>query len=129
MMINNFEEFIKARRFGEKSEDDVQRNTYKYTSCGAFFAKEDWGVVVGSIVEGVDYGTETHALRYAFEIKEFWDALEQVEKEADQIWKATHGCEKCWSHPQVDEWGNELEFGAWPINPECKACEGEGAII
>jgi len=42
------------------------------------------------------------------------------------IWKDTHGCDKCWDE---DEWGNEREFGAWPINPECKTCKGQGTII
>ena len=30
---------------------------------------------------------------------------------------------------KTDEVGNELEFGAWPINPKCNICEGEGTII
>jgi len=128
-MINNFDEFLKARGFGEKNADDVKRNTYKYTNCGAFFEKEDWGVAVGSIVEGVDEGTETWKLTYPFELKIFWAYVADVEREAEQIWEATHGCEKCWSEPQADEWGNEREFGAWPINPDCKTCKGEGAII
>ena len=119
-MINNFKEFLKARGFNEKDEADVGRNTYKYTSCGAFFAKEDWGVVVGSIVEGVDYGTETHELTYPFKLEDFWAALKKVEEEADQIWKETHGCDDC---------EEENEFGYIPINPKCKSCEGEGAII
>jgi hypothetical protein len=118
-MINNFDEFLKARGFGEKDEDDVERNTYKYTSCGAFFAKEDWGVAVGSIVEGVDYGTETHTLTYPFEIDAFWSALKEVEDEADEIWKATHGCDDC---------GIETDRGM-AINPDCKTCKGEGAMI
>ena len=83
--INNFDEFLEERGFDEKDEDDVQRSTFKYTNCGAFFAKEDWGVVVGSIVEGCDEGTETHKLTYPFKIKKFWDALGKVEKELSLI--------------------------------------------
>ena len=128
--INNFDEFLKARGFDEKDEADVQKSTFKYTDCGASFYKEDRGVVVRSIVEGCDESTETHKLTYPFKIKEFWDALGKVEKEVDKIWKATHGCEKCWSEPQFDEWGNELDFDCgWPINPKCKTCEGDGIII
>ena len=127
--VNNFDEFLKARGFGEKDEADVQKSTFKYTDCGASFYKEDCGVVVRSIVEGCDESTETHKLAYPFKIKEFWDALDKVEKEADEIWWATHGCEKCWDEPPIDEVGNELEFGAWPINPKCNICEGEGTII
>lgn len=127
--VNSFDEFLEQRGFGEKDIEGVTRNTYKYTSCGAFCAEEEGGVVVGSIVEGVDYGTENHKLTYPFKLSDFWEALGKVEDEAKQIWEETHGCEKCWSDTQADEWGNEREFGAWPINPDCKTCRGSGAII
>jgi hypothetical protein len=82
---------------------------------------ETVGVTVGSIVEGVDWGTDTHTLRYPFEIQDFWDALQAVEDEANEIWHDTHGCDDCgMEHP---EWGTQM------INLECKTCNGEGAII
>jgi len=119
MKVNNFDEFLEARQLGERCLVDVERNTYKHTSCGAYFIYTGETVAVGSIVEGVDYGTEHRALSFPFSIDEFWDALKEVEDEADEIWKATHGCDEC---------GIETERGK-AINPECKACEGEGVII
>lgn len=122
------------RGCGEETFEQLKRNVYKYTSCGAYVAEVDppdkpKALLLSSIVEGVDDGTEIHYLPYPFTIDQFQDALQAVEDEAKEIWNATHGCEDCHDHPQVDEWGNENEFGAWPINPECKTCEGEGAII
>ncbi|MAH29946.1 MAG: hypothetical protein CL959_04635 [Euryarchaeota archaeon] len=126
---NNLQDLLSLRGCGEETFGQLKRNVYKYTSCGAWIIETEYGVGLGSIVEGVDEGTETHALNYPFTIDQFQDALQSVEDEADEIWKATHGCEDCHDHPQADEWGNENEFGAWPINPDCKTCKGEGAII
>ena len=119
--VNNLKEFLEARGCGEKDFSEVKRATYKYTSCGAWIAEENEGILVGSIVEGCDHGTETHTLNYPFEIDCFWKALESVEKEAEEIWNDTHGCKDC---------GDEcVDTGYTPINPECKTCEGEGIII
>jgi hypothetical protein len=89
------------------------------------------GYSVGSIVEGVDYDCDTVTITYPFELDEFWKALESVEDQANEIWRNTHGCDKCWDdfHIKTDEYGNVQEFGAWPINEECKTCEGHGTII
>jgi hypothetical protein len=150
--INNLKKFIEARGFGEESFKDIERNTYKYTNCGAWIMEEtenrvDYesphieefndaptykrhtGLTVGSIVEGADYDCDTVTVSYPFELDEFWEALKAVEDQAGEIWKDTHGCDKCWHEAQPDEWGNMCEFGAWPINKECKTCEGEGTII
>ena len=91
--VHNLGDFLKARRCGEKSFDEVKKNTFKFTDCGAWIEEgrgvlmEDGGIVVGSIVEGADYDATTHVLSYPFEIQEFWDALKEVEMEADQIWR------------------------------------------
>ena len=127
--VNNLQDLLSLRGCGEETFAQLKRNTYKYTACGAWIHESDWGIALGSIVEGVDEGTQTYRLSYPFTIDQFQDALQSVEDEATDIWQATHGCEDCHDHPQVDEWGNEREFGAWPINPDCKACKGEGAII
>lgn len=127
-MINNITEFLEARNLGEDSIEQVKRNTFKFTTCGAWLAKDEDGVSVGSIVEGCGEGTPTHDLKYPFEIASFWEALEEVEKEAAQIWNDTHGCEDCHPDGYCGEFG-ELEFGNWPINPDCKECEGEGACL
>ena len=50
-----------------------------------------------------------------------WNALDEVEKRGKEIWNDTHGCDDCdMEHP---------EYGTQMINPNCKACEGEGIII
>ena len=126
---NNLQDLLSLRGCGEETFEQLKRNVYKYTSCGAWVSEDEQGVTLGSIVEGGDEGTQTHTLNYPFTIDQFQDALQSVEDEADEIWKATHGCEDCHDHPQVDEWGTDIEFGAWPITPECKTCKGEGASI
>lgn len=91
--VHNLEDFLKARRCSEESFDQVKKNTFKYTNCGAWIGEGAFGenlengIAVGSIVEGADYDTSTYILFYPFEIQEFWDALSEVEYEADQIWK------------------------------------------
>ena len=152
MTVNNLQEFMEARGFGEESFKDIERNTYKYTDCGAWVQEKtedrvDYesphieefndaptckhliGLAVGSIVEGVDYDCDPVTVTYPFELDEFWKALKAVEDQANEIWKRTHGCEDCWPDGTCDEWCNELSFGAWPINEECKTCEGDGTII
>jgi len=154
--INNLKEFIEARGFGEESFKDIERNTYRRTNCGAWIredvevegedyvdflgyeheAEVTWrGITVGSIVEGVDYDCTPETVTYPFKMDEFWQALKNVERQASEIWNDTHGCEDC--HPKkegrfwpiLNQWGDEVEFGAWPINKECKTCEGGGTII
>ena len=107
----------------------LEKTIYKGTSCGASIGHYGNAVVLESIVEGVDYGTQSHELVFPFSEQSFWDALQNVEDEASEIWNATHGCEDCWDCTQVDEWGSECEFGQWPINPICTSCNGHGTII
>jgi len=144
MRVNNMYEFMRERGFGEETIKDVERTTYKYTNCGAWFAfegrlNEEWDckglelqlindplynsggtVTIGSIVEGVDYGTDEHTLQFPFTLVEFDQALDDVEYEAELIWNDTHGCDDC---------GIESEFGGQAINPDCPTCKGEGIII
>ncbi|MBO00359.1 MAG: hypothetical protein CL438_06845 [Acidimicrobiaceae bacterium] len=130
--VNNLQDLLSQRKFGEETFAQLERNTYKYTTCGAWIHESDWGVALGSIVEGVDEGTQTYTLNYPFTIEEFWEALQAVEDEAAEIWKATHGCEDCHDEPHASPlhrgrtWRS---YRAWPINPDCKTCEGEGVII
>lgn len=78
------------------------------------------GVRIGSIVEGADACTQTRELFFPFSEQAWQDALEGVEKEADWIWRETHGCDAC---------GIEGEFGGNAINPECPECHGEGVVL
>ena len=133
-IVTNMTDLLSLRGCGGETFGQLKRNVYKYTSCGAYVAEVDppdqpKALLLSSIVEGVDDGTEIHCLYYPFTLDAFQDTLQAVEDEAAEIWKATHGCEECHDKSQWDDWGNELEFGAWSINPNCKTCEGEGAII
>lgn len=118
MKVNNMKELLEARGLGEKDFGDLKRNTYKYTDCGAWIVEEDNGVSVGSIVEGVDGGATPVTLTYPFDHGDLWDALESIERECNEIWMQTHGCEDCYP----DEADGR-------VNPECKTCEGEGVVI
>ena len=149
-MIHNLKEFMEARGFGEKSFRDVERNTYKCTDCGAWIredvevegedyvdflgyeheAEVSWrGITVGSIVEGVDYDCTPETVTYPFKMDEFWQALKNVEDQANEIWNDTHGCEDCWTEPVPNRWGCEVEVGAWPIKKDCKTCKVKGTIL
>jgi hypothetical protein len=141
----------------------LARSAYKYTSCGAavgalLWAGEDnpgtwiYGsdlrpipagrqvvcISVSSIVEGVEQTTKTHIVDLMKLTPEkasvaYSDALEAVEKEADEIWKATHGCEKCAEHfGGVADNGVETcegNDGCTPVWPECPGCKGYGVPI
>lgn len=113
----------------ERTEGALSKAIFKGTSCGAWVHTEAGGVTVGSIVEGADECTEAHQLYYPFNSDQFWKALEAVEREANEIWKDTHGCEHCWPDGYFDEWCSEFTFGGWPINPDCEMCKGEGVIL
>jgi len=78
-------------------------------------------IAIGSIVEGVDWNTETHELKYPFTEEDFWEAIALVECEAKDIWNSTHGCEKCGEE--------DYETGYIAINPLCESCKGKGIIM
>ena len=120
--VSNMTDLLSLRGCGEESFGRLKRNIYKYTACGAWVTEDEQGVTLGSIVEGVDEGTETHSLTYPFTIDQFQDALQSVEDEADEIWKATHGCEDC-------NMVSDFHEGLHAVNPECKTCKGEGMIF
>lgn len=89
------------------------------------------GVCVGSIVEGTEQCADPVTLYFPFYASQFWEALTGIEEQCNEIWNETHGCEKCWPEGTVDQYGNEFEPGeiGAPVNPDCGACSGEGAII
>lgn len=128
---------------------EVYRIAYKYTGCGPAIGFKLEGrptsycsslnqlgtwedmrkrgerieyLTVSSIVEGVDAETETIEVPcrpVASLLHRFNLAVEEVDRQATEIWNDTHGCPKC---------GPELD-GAIPINPKCKACKGQGVIL
>ena len=81
-MINNYEELYKG--VGVENQGSLEKVIYKSTSCGSSCRKIEGGVLVGSIVEGIDSdGTEYYKLLFPFELDTFWDKLQEVEDEAD----------------------------------------------
>ena len=88
-------------------------------------------MLVGSIVEGVDYGTddvEIEANQVDEEpseyCKRFDEALKEVEQEAAAIWQDTHGCETC-----ADHFGINLDEKHSPVWTKCPDCSGDGTPI
>ena len=91
---------------------------------------------VGSIVEGVDYGTDDIEIE-AKQLDEtpseyrsrFHVALKEVEEQAESIWQDTHGCESCqayWTDQgiDIDDGG-----GLVPVYKYCPDCHGNGTSI
>lgn len=96
---------------------------------------------ISSIVEGVEQCTGTHKVDLTkmrgpkAAIKAIYAACDAVEKEADEIWKSTHGCEQCaklqgYYSGETDETCAGLD-GFTPCHPECKnpECMGKGVVI
>ena len=99
-------------------------------------------LMVGSIVEGCDHGTDEHEI----EVKQldeepeqfarrFFKAVEETDAEANSIWNDTHGCETCakhWHDEALIEWGRGGQNGndgMTPIWKDCPACGGAGVVI
>ena len=92
MIVNNYEELYKAVGC-QNHHGSLEKVIFKGTNCGASCQKlkDEDGVLLGSIVEGVDGdGTEYFPLKFPFEMKTFWDTLEEVERQAKEIWDETH---------------------------------------
>ena len=99
--------------------------------------------MVGSIVEGVDYGTDDIELEINQTDEEpddfrkrFYAAVDEVEKQASDIWNNTHGCEGCaahWSEEgwETNEWGEAMEGcdAMTPVWKDCPDCQGHGTFI
>lgn len=103
---------------------NAEKAVYNGTECGAWIEQEDIhggsGILLGSIVEGVDWGTETYYLGYPFTMAKFWETLEAVDEEAKDIWNMTHGCEHCFDGLLENEYGYHM------IDTDCPVCKGEG---
>ena len=73
--------------FDAETEMEARSNIYRFTECGAFLEFEDNGIVIGSIVEGSESGTETFKFEYGkFTEKELQEAIQEIEKQASLIW-------------------------------------------
>ena len=86
-------------------------------------------ILVSSIVEGVDETTETLSVDCdgsTFEPEDiqdnFWKAVTEVDRQAENIWMETHGCPDCFE-------GAYPEHELHPVDEDCKSCEGSGIPI
>jgi hypothetical protein len=66
--------------------EQAKRNVYKYTDCGAWIEFNEDGIVIGSIVEGCDFGTADYHLNYPFTEERYSNCIEAIEKEASLVW-------------------------------------------
>ena len=93
-------------------------------------------LLVGSIVEGVDYGTDNIEIDAkqtdedpAEYRKRFDAALTEVEQQADSIWNDTHGCESCVSYWTDQGLDIDDSGGLVPVYKYCPDCQGSGVSI
>ena len=66
--------------------EQAKRHVYKYTDCGAWIEFHDWGIRLGSIVEGCSFGTATYSLRYPFHPRDYEARIKAIEAEASALW-------------------------------------------
>jgi hypothetical protein len=74
--------------FSAETEEMAKHYCYKYTGCGAWLEFHEWGIRLGSIVEGLDFGTLTYPLRYAdnFTSQDIQARINDIEREAELLW-------------------------------------------
>jgi hypothetical protein len=100
---------------GAESESQFERYLYKATSCGAWVEWKDNGIVLGSIVEGCDFGTATYPLHYAdgFTGRDIQDRIDAIEREASAIWD--------WANVTYDRRGRKHPNGKTMAEQGCDA--------
>jgi len=69
------------------TREQFKRRLYKHTDCGAWVEFKPYGVHVGSIVEGCDFGTRSYILRYPFTETAWGRRIDLVEREATALWE------------------------------------------
>ncbi|MEI6483411.1 MAG: hypothetical protein WCO62_08325 [Betaproteobacteria bacterium] len=129
--------------FDDYHEQIVQKTLHcdELRHLGTWKAMDERGQLVvsftvGSIVEGVDEGTdniEVEARRPDEEPSKyrsrFYAALKEVEDQAESIWNDTHGCESCaayWTDQGLDI---DDSGGLVPVYKYCPDCNGTGIAI
>lgn len=83
--------------FSAENEAEAKRRMYKDTNCGAWLEFTPDGIVIGSIVEGLDFGTMTYPLYYAdnFTSADIQARIDAVEREAEALWEwGNRPCDK-----------------------------------
>ena len=89
-MINNINDLAE---YFYTTVDGIEKEIYKNTNCGAWIKILDDGIKIGSIVEGSDAETQTHTLKFPFSVDCFDNAIQDIEKEADILWKEANESE------------------------------------
>jgi len=102
----------------------------KRRCCGISFWTDVKSVVLTGYCGGWNGECEGHSLSFPFTAKQFWAAYVAADQDGVDAWNNSHGCEKCWNEENTPctDFGLR-ECGDWPINPECKKCEGHGEIL
>ena len=82
----------------------LDKAVFKGTECGAWVQywggdpndPSRWmgGVAIGSIIEGYDACTSTHIVWFPCAINDFWEAVQAVSDEADDIWNELQAMEE-----------------------------------
>ena len=95
--------------FSVENEAECKRSIYKNTDCGAWIEFTKTGIVIGSIVEGCNWGTTTYLLYYAdeFTSKDIQDRIDAVEAEASAIWD--------WANKRCDKNGKWRRNGSYTL--------------
>ncbi len=143
----NYFETLSADESGYDA--DIERS--RWVHCGELHTLGTWkdldnkgilitALLVGSIVEGVDYGTDDIEL----EIKQldeepsefnkrFYAAIDEVENQAADIWNDTHGCDTCLGHWAEDSGITKQHLlDTWdsvPVWKDCPDCQGHGTFM
>jgi hypothetical protein len=108
--------------FSATTQEECERHLYKYTDCGAWIEFKENGILLGSIVEGCDFGTSSYFLRYKdnFTSEDIQERLDAIEKEAEAIWEWANtihdGEEDTWADQGLDAPDVSWEF--MHLNPE-----------
>ena len=84
----------------DNSERAIARQVYKYTTCGCPAGVEvtEEGETVFWVVgycEGVDVELNPHRVSLPCTPESIDGAVDRAEKEGEEVWNATHGCEMC----------------------------------
>ena len=102
-------------RLSDHRSDFVE--TYTFDNIRRPTGGQEITLHIGSIVEGIDAATQD-SVTLPTTKRELRLMVEDIERQAKELWDETHGCEAC---------GEESPMtGFRPINPECKECYGEG---
>lgn len=132
-------------------------NVNKWVYCDELYKLGTWdemrfagkGVAslsCSSIVEGIDATTDEHVIELedhptAVGLHDaFFEALDEVESEAQTLWDDTHGCPECARHwleangtREITDWkgydDERWEVADTPIWTDCKNCGGLGEPI